>query len=71
MIVKIQMSYETGRMKITSKPTESKIGDINIIQPATEHVKRELDGRTKAYFLAISAHGILKIYKIMKPFKEW
>lgn len=71
MIIKIQYSHTTGRMKITSKPTESGIGDTNIVKIAPKCIIDQLDGRSKAYFLAINTHGELKIYCEHKPFIEW
>lgn len=71
MIVKIQYSFQTGRMKITSKPSRHGIGDISIIQPATKAIIDQLNSRSKAYFLAISTHGNLKIYNEIKPYGEW
>lgn len=71
MIVKIQYSYETRRMKITSKPTIHKVGDINTIKPAFKDIINTLDGRNKAYFLATVTFGKLKIYTEIKPYKTW
>lgn len=70
-MVKIQYSFQTGRMKITSKPSSHGVGDISIIRQATKDIIEQLDGRSKAYFLAITTHGNLKIYNEIKPYKIW
>lgn len=70
MIIKLEFNPDSGNMRITSKP-RGDIGNIRIVKPAPQEIIDQLDGRTQAYFYAISMAGNLTIYTEIKPFTIW